>query len=587
MLTNAQTAAPRPSRTTGAAPQAAQFHPLSIIKMFWKHKLQVFLLWLSICAIAVGVVYRMPSVYEASTTIIVDSQKIPDKFVTPTVNSEVEDRIATLKKEILRPTNLLEIIKRFNLYQDLRKTAPEEEVIDTMAKDTKVIPERGWTRDRPGAFTVFYQGSDPRVAAQVADAIAALFVKSNLEKRQQHAESTEQFLSTELQQAKASLDQQEVAVSQYKLAHNGELPEQEASLGSALSRLQLELQGNQDAINRAQQNRVMLENSISAAESSISSLVAMAEQSTPSRSAGNGQVFAGNGAGADPIPQKPSEVLQARLDMLLVRYREDHPEVKRLRAEIAQQRDIESKAAQAAQPGGRGPKPAAQAQGAESQKAPIALPNAVAADQLIREKERLASLKSQLILANREMEFRSAERQTILKNIQTYEKRLEMLPVREQQMAKLTRDYEISKENYRVLLNNQNAAAMAAEMEKNQQGEKFTQLEAARIPEIPVKPKRPLLITAGCLLGLLISLATAAGRETRQGVLLGEWELPSDVVVMGRVPWIEIQLDDTSSTGGWARRQRLRRVWQLALVSSAVISLACGIAAVYLGWINI
>jgi uncharacterized protein involved in exopolysaccharide biosynthesis len=232
----------------------------------------------------VAVVYRLPAVYEASTTILVDSQKIPDKFVTPTVSSEIEDRINTLKKEILGPTKLLTIIKDFGLYQDLRKTAPEEEVIDTMAKDTKVIPERGWTRDRPGAFTVFYQGSDPQVVARVANEIGSLFVKSNLEKRQQHADSTERFLSTELEQAKESLNKQEAAVSQYKVAHNGELPEQEASLGSALSRLQLELQGNQDAINRAQQNRLMLENSISAAESSISSLVAMTEQPAPGRS---------------------------------------------------------------------------------------------------------------------------------------------------------------------------------------------------------------------------------------------------------------------------------------------------------------
>jgi hypothetical protein len=174
-----------------------------------------------------------------------------------------------------------------------------------------------------------------------------------------------------------------------------------------------------------------------------------------------------------------------------------------------------------------------------------------------------------------------------LNNVKTYETKLASLPIHEQQMAAMTRDYEISKDNYRTLLNNQNAAEMAADMEANQQGERFEDLEPARVPEIPIKPKRALLIPAGCILGLLISLATAAARETRRGVLLGEWELPADVVVMGRVPWIEIEVDgSTSSNGRRARNKWLPWKWRLALLSSAVISLVCGSAAIYSGWIH-
>ena len=106
-------------------------------------------------------------------------------------------------------------------------------------------------------------------------------------------------------------------------------------------------------------------------------------------------------------------------------------------------------------------------------------------------------------------------------------------------------------------------------------------MEYARIPEVPVKPNRPALMALGCVAGLLIGLVVAVSREVKRGALLGEWELPPHVNIMGRVPWIEIHPDGTLSEGShwW------RRAWPLALVSSALITIVCGVAAVYLGWV--
>ncbi len=549
--------------------------------MLWKHKFQVILLWAVLSAVTVVVVYRIPPTYEAKATILVDSQQIPDKFVTSTINSEVEDRIASLKQEILAPSKLLALINTFGLYKEERKTTPEEEILDRMSKDTKVVLERGWTKDRPGAFQITYQGSDPRKVMQVTQAIMDAFITENEEKRKLHAEKTSDFLKDRLDTAREDLKKQEAALANYKLQHNNELPQQQGSLGATLSRLQLELQANEDAINRAQQNKLMAENSINSSEASVASLVSMMEQSTTAANASAGttasaQSWSNNGQGK---PQKESEVLQARLDLLRVRYGDEHPEIKRLRAEIAQLKEAETKTAAETAQVDRHTKPAA-----ATAEAPAGSSRVMAetlGDQLVKEKERLAHLKSQLALANQELEFRSNERKGIVANIKNYETRLENLPKREQDLEGLTRDYEISKENYRSLLDKKLAAEMSSEMEKRQQAEKFTPLAYPRVPEIPIKPKRPLLIAAGCVAGLMLSLVLAAGREMKRGTLLGEWELPPGVVVMGRVPWIEIHPDGSLETGYW-RRKGL----PLALLSSAVL-FACGIAAVYLGWVSL
>ncbi len=588
MLTNAQKSLPKPLTAGGAPQRRPEFHPLSIVKMLWKHKLQVIVLWVLLSAVTVAVVYRIPSTYEATATVLVDSQKIPDKFVTSTVNTEVEDRIATLRQEILGPSRLLDLIERLNLYKEQRKNTPEEEVIDKMTKDTKITLERGWTKDRPGAFKITYQGADPRAVARVANEIMDLFIKKNITERKEHAEDTAVFLADRLKSAKDSLDEQEAALAKYKLEHINQLPQQQVSLGATLSRLQLELQGNEDAINRTQQNKLMVENSISASESSIASLVGMLDQSASVvGSTGNPNTPAAWGGTSPGHPaQKESDALEAKLELLRVRYGDEHPEIKRLRAEIAQLRETESKAAaEEAQTTRHTKSGATPSPVAESNTASTRSMSATLADQLVKEREHLGSLKTQLTQANRELEFRTKEREGIVTSIKAYENRLENLPRREQELEKLTRDYEISKEYYRSLLDKKLAAEMSSEMEKRQQAENFTPLEYARVPEIPVKPKRPLLITAGCLAGLLISLVVASGRELKRGSLLGEWELPPGVNVMGRVPWIEIHADGTLSQGPpdghWWRRG-----WPLALVSSALISLACAAAAIYLGWVS-
>jgi len=532
--------------------------------MFWKHKLQIVLVWVVLSAIAVGIVYRLPAVYKAEAVVLVDSQKIPDKYVMPTVNTALEDRLLTLRKEVLAYDSLQAIIEQHKLYREEQKSESQEEILETMLRDTQVELEKGWTRDRPGAFKVTYQGGDPRVVAEVTHDIAMRFVDKNLDTREKRAAQTKEFLTTQLEQAATELESQEKKVSDYKSQHNGELPEQENSLGTILSRLQLELQGNQDTINRAQQEKLMLENSIGVAESSLASLTSMAEQTAAAGRA--------NSPEGTPAPRQPkeSEVLQARLDALLVRYSEEYPEVKRLRTEIAERREAESRAE------------------SNSAKAPQAAPPAginsplkvspEMAEKLMKERERLASLKSSLALANRDLELRNAEHQKILKTIEVYEGRLERLPIREQEMTKLTRDYEVSKEHYKRLEDNKISAEMASDMEKEQQAEKLTLLQDARVPEVPFKPVRPLWISVGCVGALLISLVVAGFRELRKGAFLGEWELPPEVTVLGRVPRIALEasgLDGSPGSGSW-----LQRRWRHALVLSVVVTLVCGIAAV-------
>ena len=101
------------------------------------------------------------------------------------------------------------------------------------------------------------------------------------------------------------------------------------------------------------------------------------------------------------------------------------------------------------------------------------------------------------------------------------------------------RDYEISKANYKSLLDKKLAAGMASDMEHRQQGERFTLLDPARVPEKPVRPNRPLFSIIGCVVALILALAIGYAREATKNQILGEWEIAGDMPILGRVPFID------------------------------------------------
>jgi polysaccharide biosynthesis transport protein len=499
-----------PQASNSFAPQP-RFLPRSIVRMLWKQRWLALAVWLVVSSLAYLVVHGLADVYQAEAVILVDSQKIPEKFVASTVQVSVQDSLNSISQQVLTVSRLEQILDKYNLYPGMKKNKTQEELVDKLRHDLDITLERGFSLGRPGAFRVAYQAPSPSVAAGVVNEVADLFVTQNVKTREQRAEGTSEFIENQLKQAKQSLDIQEAQLSTYKLKWAGELPQQESALMGALSRLQQELQGNQDTTSRAEQNKLVLENSLRFAESSVATLT-RAAASPPAPVAGVPSI----------APLSASVRLRAQLNDLSQRYYEDHPEVRRVKRELQQAQEDEANAA----PAPSAEAPASVATGAET--SPFQA-------ELDRQKERASATRTQLQVLDQEIKGRMLERQRILKDMAEYQVRVEKLPIREQQMAALTRDYETSKGNYRSLLDKKISAEMATEMEKSQQSERFTVLEPARPPEMPIKPRRQAMYIAGALAGLALGLALSLAREFKKDVFLGEWELPKTILVLGRV----------------------------------------------------
>jgi polysaccharide chain length determinant protein (PEP-CTERM system associated) len=536
--------------------------------MITKHKIALGSIWITGCLIGFLIVVNIPAVYRSEALILVDSQKIPEKYVSSTVNSDLQDRLATIKQTILSGGRLKKLIDDLDLYKQERKNHVQEEIIEMMRKDIDITLEKGWSQSRPGAFRISYQGQVPTTVAEVANRITNFFVEENLRTRENQAQGTFDFIENQLSAAQKKLDVLEAAVSKYKIEHNGELPQQETSLNGMLTRLQIALQSNEEAINRVHQNKVMTENALSMAESAETSLLRSA---TEASAAGNPEAsLLTNDPNRNRPPRKASEVLEEQLRLLLVRYSDTHPDVKRIREDLAR-----LKAAEAKEPQRVAAAPAPSENARSAARSRQIDPSSELGRQITQARERVGNLKSTLKLANHELETRSNEQKRILDEIRVYQKRIERLPVREQEMEALTRDYEMSKLQYKSLLEKKAGAQMATEMERRAKAERFQVLDQPRVPEKPFSPNRPLWMLVASVVSLALAAAYPLARELKRDAFLGEWELPAHVVAIGRVPLISFAA--ASSAGA--------RLLRRALVSSAVISVL-GVIAVglYVAW---
>jgi polysaccharide chain length determinant protein (PEP-CTERM system associated) len=437
-------------------------------------------------------VLLLPDHYKATTTILVDPQKVPEKYVSPTVNSDPAQRLSTISQQVLSATRLQQIIDDMQLYPELRGKVPREELIDLMRKDITITVKQGSSAGL-SAFTIEYEGRQREIVAKVANQLAASFIEWNVKNREQQAQDTTEFLDSQLAEAKKNLEEQEAKVSAFKLRHLGEMPEQQSANLQALSQLQTQFQANVEALNRLEVERTLLSRGL---ESSNSGTVK-----------------------ATPVTERARleaerQQLKAQLQELQSRYTSAHPEVVNVAANLQRVED-------------------------RLKALPPDPPAASAQDN--------NSLAVRLQLLDRETKRLNDEQARLTQQMNSYRGKVDAVPVVEQQMAELNRNYGVSKDHYQSLLDKTFSAGMAADLERRQQAEHFTILDLAQVPERPFKPKRQLMILAVLVGALALSLGLAYLQDMLNGTLKMERELkallPAGVPLLAAVPKLQDSAD--------------------------------------------
>jgi polysaccharide biosynthesis transport protein len=458
----------------------------------------------------------LPPKYQSSTLILVEQPTMPKDYVTPNISDDLQERLQSITQQILSRTRLLRIIDQFNLYSSPHAQRTPDDKVERMRKDIDIQLVRD-KYDRITAFNVLYTSRDPHLAQQITGELTNLFINENLEVRQQQSEDTTKFLETQLESARNALSDQEEKVRQFKAEHVGEMPGQLASNLQILSGLQSQLQSEEDALNAARQQHVYLQTLVDQYRSMQ----------------GTGKGADGTSMGLPAIDQE-LEKLKAQLADLSSHYTDRHPDVRKLKDQIAKTEKMRDQLVASLNT-----KSVTGSSGSTD-------PNtAVTASADPAQASMLLQVQSQLRANQVEVTNREHTVATLKAKIDDYQGRLNQEPVREQQLADLTRGYEQSKANYDDLLKKKNESAMATSMELLQQGERFRMEDPPSFPEKPDFPNRLKLCGIGLALGLALGVIVAGGFEMMDDRMYAEKEirklLPADVIA--EIPAIENEAD--------------------------------------------
>lgn len=491
----------------------------------------------TIGVIAFGVALLWPPVYRSEAMILVEQQKVPTKYVTPNVVADVDSRLQSMTQEILSRTRLESLIKQFNLYPKDRARKTMDEIVDRMRGDISIQLAPSTARDESTAFRIYFSAENPHIAQQVNNELTSLFIEKSLESRAQQSMSTTNFLQSQLDQARKDLEAQEEELRQYKMRYLGELPQQEQSNLQILNSLELQMQSMTDSIGRAEQQRIYL-------QSLRSEYQAMTQSS--GTEAGNGTAPSGS------VADTALRDLRRQLAELEAKYTPQHPDVKKVKEQIAQWEQVKNRPAES--------KSTPEVANGET-------PTSGAADQ-----PALAEVESRLKAVEAEIANDKQQSEKLRKQVEDVRARLSLTPVREQQLAEVTRNYQNSREYYQSLLQKELESELATNLEKRQQGEQFRIIDPPSLPDKPFKPNRPLILLGGWVFGLCAGVGAAGVKEFLDNTVHSEEEISeqTSLPILVRIPVLETAKEKQS--------QKLQQVIEVGAVALfALVSLAVAI----------
>ena len=473
---------------------------------------------LLVFAVAAAVALLLPPIYKSTATILIEEQEIPTEYVKETVTSYAEQRLQSINQRVMSSNRLLEIIKRFDLYADMRDKWTTDEIVAKMREDAQLVPINAEVKDRRSgrtaeatiAFTLSYEGkAAPQKVQQVADVLTSLILDENLQVRARQTRETSEFLEGEMNRLKAVLDALEGRISAFKEKNINALPELLQVNVQGLNNTERDIERLQEQL-RSQNER---EGYLRTQLANVSPYLEEKQKDT-----------------------QRLEELKVQLHYLKSRFTDEYPDVIKAKAEIAK---LEAQQADTRSGKGSGRK----------------MPDNPA----------YINLAAQL--SSTQSEIKSIQQQIVgLKaNAAEFRQRIETGPKVEEAYKTLTIERNNTQAKYNDLMQKLMEARVSQGLEKEQKGERFTLIDPAGLPEKPYKPNRLAIALIGLVLGVGAGVGTAALREFADSSVHSAEQLSRAMryPVLATIPVIDTPGDLTR-----------RRVKTAALVAGVVILIA-------------
>ncbi len=475
-----------------------------------RRKWAMSLVALVISLAGVALAFLLPPSYRSTATILIEEQEIPSDIVRSAITSYADQRIETIKQQVMTRSTLWRIIEQYGLYTSLRENSPTEEVLERFTKDirvdvinAKVIDKRTQSPSQATiAFTLTYEGESPNITQKVANELTSLFLGENLKSRERHANETTSFLKKESEQLAQKIGALESQLATVKQKADGALPELTSLNMSMLNQAERELQDADRDIRTLEEKKTYLEGELATLKPHTPIISAGGERildSAERLKAIRAQYASAIGylwpehpdvlklqqeiaalereTGRRATPEELHKRLsgeQAHLASLVDRYGDEHPDVIRSRQVIP---SLEKELQRVLSSGDQ-------------------------ASTVKPENPAYINIGSQLSSVTSSLRSIRKSREDIKHRVDTYASRLERTIELEPAYLDLNRSREDSVRKHQEIVSRLLEAEVSKELEVQHKGERFSLIDPPDLPQKPDKPNRPVIMFLGLILAI-------------------------------------------------------------------------------------
>lgn len=442
-----------------------------------------------LCGLILTFSLAVPDYYAASSLLYIQPQRVQTKIVTEPDEREMRSRLDSIVQEILSRPRLRAIIEKFDLYPSMRGPKGIEYAIQTLRSKIDIVPVKSPTGlELLQTFRLTFTHGNPETAYRVAQAVTNLFIEESLLSRRTEIQSTEEFIDAQLYDARKELEETEAKVQKFVSGNFKQLPEHLNAAIARLENLQAQLTTNSQMISANTVRRQSLQTELASAKSS-------------------GAGSPGNVVTSSD-PNEAVAQLESALVVLQSKYSDEHPDV------IKTKQRINALKSQIGSSGGGAARAAASS-------SPV-----------------VRSIRGQIHDADADLAALNKENAALKKAIADLQKDIQAMPLKEQELLKIKRDYANVKANYERLLAAKEEASLQNSLLQTQKASQFKIIEPAELPAFASGPNRKLFVSAGfgasgalfvALLGLLFFLNGAFKDRD-------EMEAETGLPVLGMIP---------------------------------------------------
>jgi polysaccharide chain length determinant protein (PEP-CTERM system associated) len=417
-------------------------------RAMWRRKWYAIAVAWAVCVLGWIWVSRMPDLYESQARLYMNA----DAALTPllrgiAVDNDPGARLDLMQRTLLSVPNMNKLIRMTDLDLQVKDAEDRERMVRVLQSQLFIRPQT------PTLFTVGYRAPDPQLAQNVVSSLLSIFVESNIGDTRNDIESAQRFLQTQIDAYENQLREAERRRAEFRARYFDLLPMGDGG-GTKLEESRAAVAHVTEDLNDAIARRDEL-------QKSIATVPAMG---------------ATTAAGPEPFsPQARLGQLKIQLADLKMRFTDQHPEVLATQREIAALED-------------------------EVKKHPSESGGSVANPVYQQLQLRLADTETQIASLRRRLASGEQERDQL-------EEEARRAPGVVAEYQNLDRDYNVIQRNFEELLSRRESAHIAEEADKKGDKVQFKVVDPAEVPNLPVAPNRPLLLSGVLVAGLGAGLA--------------------------------------------------------------------------------